>query len=207
MVKGWGNAWIYGELLRYITGMIAGLVHDGITSSRAGNTIINFRAKEQFVLKSGDLYDSLMAASSHYATLKTRFSEFVGHIEEGLGQSDSLVKGILVNSSLDTNQVEISFVGMTFQLVFSVAITESLHRPIGVVRCYSLVKHPEEKLIETCNFTFKPNGESDLNDPSDNDSLYVNHDWAARYIGLHLIHESLVKNFIINREATQCTTS
>ena len=182
-------------------------MHDWVTGRRAGNRYIHCITKEISVLKNGDLYDALAGTSRHYITLKSKFNEFVGHFAKGFEQSDALIKGISVNASTDTDQVDIVFVGMTLRLVFSVAITESLHRPVGIIRCYSLVNYPEAKLIETCNFTFKPNGESNLNDATDNDPLYVNNQWSARYIGLHLIHESLVKNYIINEEATQCATN
>lgn len=145
------------------------------------------------MLVSRNLSDSLNATSRHYATLKTKFAEFVKHLENGLGHPGSILEELSVAPSLDTNQVDINFVGRAFRLVFSVAIAEQEHRPIGVVRCYSFVEYPEKKLIDTCGFTFKPNGESNLKD-SDNDWLYVDHDWAARCICMHLIHESLTKN-------------
>lgn len=144
------------------------------------------------MLISNDLSDALNATFRRYATLKKNFVEFVTHLENGLGHPDSILKGLSVTPSLDANQVDINFVGRTVRLVFSVAITEQESRPIGVVRCYSLVEYPEKKLVDTCGFTFMPSGESNLKD-SDNDWLYVNHDWAARCIGMHLVHESLKK--------------
>lgn len=158
------------------------------------------------MLVSSNLSDSLQATSRHYANLKKNFAEFVESLEKGLGQPNSIVEGLSVKPNLDITQVEIAFVGRAFQLVFSVAIAEEKHRPIGVVRCYSLVEYPEKKVIDTGGFTFKPNGESNLKD-SDNDWLYVNHDWAARCIGMYLVHEALRKGQFIDGEDTQCTTN
>ncbi|MEL1214069.1 hypothetical protein [Aeromonas caviae] len=144
------------------------------------------------MLVSHDLSDSLNATSRRYEALKTKFVEFVTHLENGFGHPDSILKGLSVMPSLDTNQVNINFVGKNFRLVFSVAI-EQESRPIGVVRCYSLEEYPENKLIDTCGFTFMPSGESNLKD-ADNDWLCIDHAWAARCIGMHLVHESLKKN-------------
>lgn len=158
------------------------------------------------MLVSSNLSNSLQATSRHYANLKKNFAEFVASLEEGLGHPNSIVEGLSVKPNLDINQAEITFVGRSFRLVFSVAIAEEKYRPIGVVRCYSLVEYPETTLIDTGGFTFKPNGESNLKD-SDNDWLYVNHDWAARCIGMYLVHEALRKGQFIDGEDTQCTTN
>ncbi|MGE6134884.1 hypothetical protein [Aeromonas salmonicida] len=145
------------------------------------------------MLNNVELHETLAAISRYHTTLKAQFSTFVESLESSLGQADFFVKGISVTPKIDEDQVEIDFVGRTLRLVFSVVLTEELRRPLGIIRCYALVEHPEKNLIETGDIKFKPNGESDLEDPSDNDVFYINHDSGARYIGLHFIFEALEK--------------
>lgn len=152
-----------------------------------------YRAKETSVLTNGELQDSLTTTSRHYTTIKTKFTDFVGFLESSFEQPNFSVGGLSVTPCLDANQVDIGFVGKTFRLVFSVAITGEKHLPVGVICCYSLVEHPEKKLIETGRFTFKQNGQTDLIDPEDNSLLNITDVWSVRYIGMYLIHEALKK--------------
>lgn len=145
------------------------------------------------MLTNGQLHETLAAASRRYAELQAKFAEFSGLLEASFTRADFFVKGLVIRPELEANRIDIVFAGRTFRLVFSTAIPEQQRNLVGVVSCYAVVEYPERKFVLTGSVTFKPNGESDIKAPPDNDPLYVNWDTAAIYIGLRLIHEGLAK--------------
>lgn len=145
------------------------------------------------MLTSGELYEKLMPASRRYTELKVRFAEFSGLLEDLFTRGYFNVKGLAVKRDPEADHIDIVFVGRTFRLVFSAAMTEQPANLVGVVSCYGVVEYPEKKLVPIGSFTFKPDGKSDIKAPPDNDPLYINVDAAAIYIVLHLIHEGLAK--------------
>ncbi|MGY3892948.1 hypothetical protein [Aeromonas enterica] len=156
------------------------------------------------MITNGELQDSLTNTSRHYTTIKTKFTDFVGFLESSFKQPNFSVSGVSVTQCIDENRVDINYVGKTFRLVFSVAITGDKNLTVGVICCYLLVEHPEQKLVETGRFTFKQNGQSDLIDPEDNSPLNITDAWSVRYIGMHLIHEALKQ---CHMEDKLCTTN
>lgn len=145
------------------------------------------------MLTNGQLHETLAAASRRYAELQAKFAEFSGILATSFTRADFFVKGLVVKPEPEANRIDIVFAGRVFRLVFSTAIPAQQRNLVGVVICYAVVEYPENKLVPTGSFTFKPSGESDIKAPPDNDPLYVNWDTTAIYIGLHLIHEGLAK--------------
>lgn len=156
------------------------------------------------MLTNRELQDSLTTTSRHYTSIKTKFTDFVEFLDSSFKQPNFSVSGVSVTQRIDENQVDINYVGKTFRLVFSVAITGDKNLTVGVICCYLLVEHPEQKLVETGRFTFKQNGQSDLIDPEDNSPLNITDAWSVRYIGMHLIHEALKQ---CHMEDKLCTTN
>ncbi|MND58715.1 hypothetical protein D3C80_498840 [compost metagenome] len=151
------------------------------------------------MLKNAELHNSLEAISRQHIVLKAKFIEFVEHIESSFGEFNPPIKGLSVKRTLDTNHVDIGFVDKTFRLVFSMTTTEQLSHPLGVVRCYSIEEYPEKTLIDTGGFTFMPNGQSNLENPSEEGQLYIHFVGDAINIGLHLVHESWPKSTTVTK--------
>lgn len=146
------------------------------------------------MLTENELLTALTTTSRQHITLAAKYSDFADNLEHAFGSPNSAMKGLSVRRIPDTTNVDINFVGISLRLVFSTAIRkEEPNRNIGIVRCYSLETYPEEKSVDVGGFTFKPNGDSDLIDPSEDEPLNITHQRSAWHIGMHLIHAALIK--------------
>ncbi|MGL4249770.1 MAG: hypothetical protein ACRCR1_03790 [Aeromonas sp.] len=146
------------------------------------------------MLTDNELLTVLTTTSRQHITLIAKYSEFTENLEHAFGSPNSAMKGLSVRCIPDSTTVDINFVGISLRLVFSTSIRkEEPNRTIGIVRCYSLETYPEEKSVDVGGFTFKPNGDSDLIDPSEDEPLNITHQRSAWHIGMHLIHEALIK--------------
>lgn len=146
------------------------------------------------MLTENELLTALTTTSRQHITLTAKYSEFAENLEHAFGSPRSEMKGLSVKRTPDTATVGIDFVSISLRLVFSTVIRkEEPNRTIGIVRCYSLETYPEEKSVDIGGFTFKPNGDSDLIDPSEDEPLNITHQRSAWHIGMHLIHEALIK--------------
>ncbi|MGS4906618.1 hypothetical protein ACVDHI_00425 [Aeromonas sp. 25-248] len=146
------------------------------------------------MLTEDELRTALITTSRQHITLTAKYSEFAENLEHAFGSPNSEMKGLSVRRIPDTSTIEINFVGISLRLIFSTVIRkEEPNRNIGIVRCYSLETYPEEKSVEVGGFTFKPNGDSDLIDPAEDEPFNITHHRSAWHIGMHLIHQALIK--------------
>jgi len=136
--------------------------------------------------------DILKNLSSRYEQLTANFTKFVELVEAEVNKPSFLIKGIATSLHLDSNYFTASFIGRTVRYVFSAPLGDSGTLK-GMVRCYLMPVFPATEAMELSSFTFTGNGQTNINDSTNNDPLNMTSDLDAIYLALTAIYEGLSK--------------
>lgn len=142
------------------------------------------------MLKWKSLHQVLETASDRHRDLAARFEVFAKNISEQVTQPNFYIKGIGCALYLEQAFFEMSFAGRNLRFTFTSGTGDGGVQ-VGRVRCHLKRDFPQVSISEIGEFTFKRNGESNLNDPESGDVLNVDSDIAALYIALNYLYESL----------------
>lgn len=138
------------------------------------------------------LHQRLEQIPTRHTQLTSKFELFAKHIESQVTAQGFHIHGISASTELEKGVFVITFAGRT--ITFEFKSTLENQNLIGQVKCYLKSELPEQIQIPIGDFTFKPNGVSNLVSPEEpEEPLSIDIDLAALYIALHFIYVSLSK--------------
>lgn len=144
------------------------------------------------MLKWNQLHQQLEIVASRHSQLAKKFQAFAKFVEEQVTTPTFHIKGISISLHLEQGYFTTTFAGRTLCFSFSSILSEN-GSLIGTVTCGLMQEFPEKSLVQVGEFTFTGNGETNLNDPEDGDSISMDKDIRALHVALHFIYESLSK--------------
>lgn len=137
------------------------------------------------------LYSRMTRISEKYAQLKTIFDNFCHLATAQLTDDRCTVKGITFSPNLEQNSFDVSFAGKTVRFSFVVAEDEipSLQ---GFVECNPIGRDEKPMNIVIGRLSFNHRAETAFR-TEDNDPLCIDVQWAAGYLVLYFLSDSLDK--------------
>lgn len=145
------------------------------------------------MLSNNDLHSALRSTSSRHDALVKKFNEFDRLVEATVTPEQFSIPNIEFERELAArNGFALTFAGRKIYFIFRSGITSPNTTVRGHVDCYLSPDFPREEVDHLGGFSFKPNGETDMQDPETEDQLFLDWDESALHISLHFIHESLL---------------
>lgn len=132
------------------------------------------------------LNESTLRAKTRHADLQAMFAIFARHVEAGITDPFGMVPEL----HLDEGYFILRFAGRTVYFQFC-SVPNDNGTLGGKVHCFLKTELPEPTVTRVGEFTFTPNGQTNLMTPDEEDQVFIDNEFGALQVALDLVRESL----------------